>query len=309
MVLRLLEQRQRLPREPLELVDRRIGLEERAVVGRADAGEQLTRLVAGRPRPLGGGVGDRGGSRGGPEASALARSSSSIDVEPRRPGQLERALEQPGGGALVAAPERAAAGGREPLARAFGERRVGLPELAACSGRPARGGSRGSRPARPAPRRAARASRRSARAAPLGSLSGARRRRRRGSAGGGSGSRPRRRTAPVRDGSAPGARARPGAASPASPPGSSACTAPRWKTSPSTAPRSSTRRSAGSSWSRRAASSAFKRRRHLDLVSRLLGHRQHLADEERVAAGRGGDPRAQLLRHSCPDQARRVLRR
>ena len=44
----------------------------------------------------------------------------------------------------------------------------------------------------------------------------------------------------------------------------SACTAPRWKSSPSTAPRSSTRRSAASSWSRRAASSARKRRRHLD---------------------------------------------
>ena len=38
--------------------------------------------------------------------------------------------------------------------------------------------------------------------------------------------------------------------------GASAWTAPRWKISPSIAPRSSTLRSAGSSWSRRAASSA-----------------------------------------------------
>ncbi len=51
----------------------------------------------------------------------------------------------------------------------------------------------------------------------------------------------------------------------------------------------------------------LQRRRHLDLVSRLTGHRQHLADEQRVAAGRRGDPRAQLLRHSRPDQACRVL--
>ena len=48
-------------------------------------------------------------------------------------------------------------------------------------------------------------------------------------------------------------------------------------------------------------------RRHLDLVARLIGHRQHLADEQRVAAGRAGDPLAQLLRHSRADQARRVL--
>ena len=38
--------------------------------------------------------------------------------------------------------------------------------------------------------------------------------------------------------------------------GASACTAPRWKISPSIEPRSRTLRSAGSSWSRRAASSA-----------------------------------------------------
>ena len=166
VVLRLLEQRQRLPREPLELVDGRIGREERAVVGGADAGEQ--------PRP----------SRRRPPAPARRRRRRSRrpsrcpveerlgevelehDVEPRRPGQLERPLEQPRRPRVVAAPERAAAGGREPLARALGQRSRRAVRAPACSGRPARGGSRGSRPARPARRRAAPASRRSARAAP-----------------------------------------------------------------------------------------------------------------------------------------------
>ena len=202
-----------------------------------------------------------------------------------------------------------ARGGRRPRAarrrvRPGSGRAVRAP---ACSGRPARGGSRGSRPARPARLRAAPASRRSARAAPPATTSGARRRRRRGSAGGGSGSRPRRANCALsgRISSRRTSAARRGVTWVSS--GPSACTAPRWKTSPSTAPRSSTRRSAASSWSRRAASSAFKRRRHLDLVSRLAGHRQHLADEQRVAAGRSGDPRAQLLRHRRPDQAGRIL--
>ena len=48
-------------------------------------------------------------------------------------------------------------------------------------------------------------------------------------------------------------------------------------------------------------------RRHLDPGSHLTGHRQHLGDEERVAAGRDGDLRAQLLRHSRSDQAGRLL--
>ena len=68
--------------------------------------------------------------------------------------------------------------------------------------------------------------------------------------------------------------------------GASAWTAPRWKTSPSTAPRSSTRRSAGSSWSRRAASSAWIVGGTVDVaVARLLDQRDHLLDEQRVALG------------------------
>ena len=116
--------------------------------------------------------------------------------------ELERPLEQARRGPVVAAPERAATGGGEPLGGALGQSRRPAVRARAGSGLPARGGSRGSRPARPARRRAARASRRSARAARLAWLSGARRRRRRGSAGGGSGSRPRRANCAGRDGSA-----------------------------------------------------------------------------------------------------------
>ena len=50
----------------------------------------------------------------------------------------------------------------------------------------------------------------------------------------------------------------------------------------------------------------LQRRRHLDLASHLLGHREHLTNEERVAGGGGRDPRTQLLRHVCPDQIGRV---
>ena len=57
------------------------------------------------------------------------------DVQSCRPGQLERPLEQPFGGPLVAPPERAAAGGREPLSGAFGQGRVGLSQLLLVAGR------------------------------------------------------------------------------------------------------------------------------------------------------------------------------
>ena len=56
------------------------------------------------------------------------------DVQARRPGQLERPLEQPFGGRLVAAPERAAAGDGEPLASAVGQDRVGLSQLLLVAG-------------------------------------------------------------------------------------------------------------------------------------------------------------------------------
>ena len=104
-----------------------------AVVGGADAGEGLACLVAGCACPLGGGVGDRGGLRA-VSRERLGEVELEHDVQARRAGQLERPLEQPGGGPLVAAPERASAGGREPLAGAFGEGRVGLSELLLVAG-------------------------------------------------------------------------------------------------------------------------------------------------------------------------------
>ena len=65
--------------------------------------------------------------------------------------------------------------------------------------------------------------------------------------------------------------------------GASACTAPRWKISPSTAPRSSTARSARRA-GRAAPQQRAERRRHLDLAA-ACRQRQHLGDEQRVPAG------------------------
>ena len=59
VVFCLLEERQRRPRQPLELVDRRVVLELRAGVGGDDAGECLPALVAGLASPLGRLLGDR----------------------------------------------------------------------------------------------------------------------------------------------------------------------------------------------------------------------------------------------------------
>ena len=52
-----------------------------------------------------------------------------MDVEPQRPRQLERSLEQGLAARSVAAPERASARGGESLARALGQLRVRLAEL------------------------------------------------------------------------------------------------------------------------------------------------------------------------------------
>jgi hypothetical protein len=57
-----------------------------------------------------------------------------VDVEPDRTRELERTEEQRSGGADVAAPEGAAAGGGEPFGRTFGQPRVGLPELLLVAG-------------------------------------------------------------------------------------------------------------------------------------------------------------------------------
>ena len=157
------------------------------------------------------------------------------------------------------------------------------------SARPARGGSRRSRPARRGRHRARPASRRSARAGRRASDFGS-------DVVGGVADQQMpeaeavlaRRAAHGRGAPAHGGRARPGARVTF---GSSGverrAPAPRWKTSPSTAPRSSTRRSDVSSWSSRAASSAWSVRRHLDVTVAVCRAIASIScDEERVAAGR-----------------------
>ena len=63
MVFCLLEERQRRPCEPLELVDCRVVRELRARTGGDDEGECLPSLVAGLASPLGRLLGDRRRSR------------------------------------------------------------------------------------------------------------------------------------------------------------------------------------------------------------------------------------------------------
>ena len=228
-----------------------------AVVGGADTGERLACLVAGRPRPLGGGVGDRCGLRAVPSKSAWARSSSSTTS--RRAGRVSSSARSSSPAAARSSPRqsarRPAAASRSParsararsgcpssllvaggLLEVVAEDLVQLDQLLAALLEPAGEALVQLRP-------------RGLRERVVGGVADQQVAEAEAVLAA--------RTAPCRDGSAPGARAPPGAASPGSPPGASACTAPRWKTSPSTAPRSSTRRSAGSSWSRRAASSAF----------------------------------------------------
>jgi hypothetical protein len=70
---------------------------------------------------------------------ALA-SPAPAQPRPRGRQQLDRALQHGRGGEVVAAPERAATGGGEPLARLLGEGRVRPTEQRSCSELPARGG-------------------------------------------------------------------------------------------------------------------------------------------------------------------------
>ena len=84
--------------------------------------------------------------------------------------------------------------------------------------------------------------------------------------------------------------------------GASAWTAPRWKISPSIAPRSSTLRSARLELVEARREQRLQRGRDHDVAVRLAGHRQHLLDEERVAAGGAGDPLAQLVADVLGDQ-------
>ena len=203
-----------------------------------------------RPRPR-----DRGGSlRIVPKR--LGEVELGVDVGPKRPRQRERALEQHGSGALVASAERAPPRRQQPIPGAKGERGVGSAQLGLVAGGLLEVVADDLVQLDEGPP-CSRASRRSGGAGRREPPSGARRRRRRGSAGGGSGSRPRRESGDVRGGSARAGRVRRAVAVTCGSSGASACTAPRWKISPSTAPRSSTRALGSSSWSSRAASSAL----------------------------------------------------
>ena len=133
-VVGLLEQRQRPSRARLDLVDGRIVGEESAVVGGADTGECLGRLVPCRTRPLGCVGCERCCHFRGASEDRLAEIELEHDVQVRRTGQLQRPLEQPRRGPVVAAPEGAAAGGREPHSRLFRDCVVRLPELAPVAG-------------------------------------------------------------------------------------------------------------------------------------------------------------------------------
>ena len=105
VILRFLEPAACVEEERLELVRRARGDEE-AVEGGHRAGERRPGLVAGLAGPHGRLLGDRGGSLGVvPEG--LGEVELGVDVEAERPRQRERALEQPGRGALVASVERA----------------------------------------------------------------------------------------------------------------------------------------------------------------------------------------------------------
>ena len=123
----LLKQRQRLSRKPLQLVDVRIGHQPRAVEGGHGTGKGLTGLIPGGAGSLRSGVGDIDGFS--VQLESLGEVEFERDIQPQRPRQVERSVEQPGGGTVVAPPERAPAGGGKSLARALRLRVIGLTEL------------------------------------------------------------------------------------------------------------------------------------------------------------------------------------
>ena len=104
------------------------------MVRAGDAGQRLAGLVACCLCLHGRGLGDRRCSLRSDDADGVGEVDLQVDVTPDRPGQPQRATHQRGGGALVAAPERPAAGGGEPLSRPLGEAVVRLPQLPPIAG-------------------------------------------------------------------------------------------------------------------------------------------------------------------------------
>ena len=166
----LLEQGERCQRQPLELV-RRAFAEIRAVVRRHRTGERFAGRIA-----LGGGALGRvfkvqRGLTSVVDEGGLGQVDLEQDVEPQGPRQVQGSLEENRRRPAVFPPERAAAGGGEPVSCPCSQVVRRLSRALGDSERLARGGSRRSRPARPV-RRAPPASRRSARAARPASLLG-----------------------------------------------------------------------------------------------------------------------------------------
>ena len=187
MVLRRFEQRQRVSRKSLEVVDRTLATAQAELRGDRVPGRPA-RLVAQRigarrrclgdlkrPRPV------------GPEGR-VRQLDLGMEVERMRPQEREATPEQPGRRAVIAAPERPPPGGGEPLAGRECQRSI-LPPDSRGSGSPVQGGSRQSPRVRRAPGRARRASARSDGGGRPGPTWGVRRRRHRESGGDGTGNR------------------------------------------------------------------------------------------------------------------------
>jgi hypothetical protein len=94
--------------------------------GRCHAGESLACFVAGRVRSTGGSLGEGGGPFTVLE-ERLGEIELEYDVQLSRPHQLERALQERGGGALIAPPQRAAPGSGQSPACPLRQLGIGLP--------------------------------------------------------------------------------------------------------------------------------------------------------------------------------------
>ena len=134
MVTSPLEHRQSRDRERLELVDVSVSSEPEPARSGDDARERLTGFVAGHPCALGRRLRQRGSPSGIRQEEKASEVQLELDVEPERPGQLERPFEQGDGRGLVNTPERPPTGTSEMLPGALAERRVRLSELGCVAG-------------------------------------------------------------------------------------------------------------------------------------------------------------------------------
>ncbi len=212
MIFRGLEQWDSAKRELLDFLDPRLGRDVRAVVGRDDSRDRLARSISQTIRAAG-----RRTRQLPPRSPAIAgtRSRTGRARARYRAGARAsaRASAREDRGRRGCRPARARAGRRRPIDRPPAVRAPDPTRPAlACSGLPAPGGSRGSRPARPYAARARSPIPRSARAGPLASTSGELRTSRPGSGGGGTETHPRQGTTISRGGSAPCEPARRGVA-------------------------------------------------------------------------------------------------